>query len=135
MTSLCLIVSYSYTKWLFIFRQVHGKVLREPLRGGWEWHCHCKPCDPQDAFWTRAVRGPWAALTSPKRGSATSKFVEGEGWVSPFGDTLLGGGASEEGIQREKPRRGRSGTGFVCHGVGGWIFFDIVNICPLFLID
>ncbi|HAM52262.1 MAG TPA: hypothetical protein DCP92_16790 [Nitrospiraceae bacterium] len=37
----------------------------------------------------------------------------GEGWVAPFGDSLSGGGASEGGFQRGKPRRGRSGTVFV----------------------
>jgi len=39
--------------------------------------------------------------------------------VSPFGDTLLGGGASEEGIQRGKPRRGRGGTAFALRGDTG----------------
>jgi len=43
----------------------------------------------------------------------------GEGWVSPFGDTFYGGGASEGGVQRGKPRRGRSGTTPCYHGVGG----------------
>ena len=34
------------------------------------------------------------------------------GWVSPPGDSLSGGGASEGGVQGGKPRRGRRGAPF-----------------------
>jgi len=40
--------------------------------------------------------------------------------VSPLGDSLIGGGASEGGIQGGKPRRGRRGTPFAHPALKGW---------------
>ena len=60
----------------------------------------------------RAVREPWTALTLPQKRLRDNQtpLAEKDGFPR-FGDSLYGGGASEGGIQRGKPRRGRSGTG------------------------
>ena len=52
-------------------------------------------------------QGPHALAA---RSAAPLKRVGG--WVSPPGDSLFGGGASEGGVQGGKPRRGRRGTPF-----------------------
>jgi len=47
-----------------------------------------------------------ARLSSPKRGSTPMTAMRGEGWVSPVGDSLLGGGASDEGSPEGETKAG-----------------------------
>ena len=58
--------------------------------------------------------GAVGSATLPQKRLRRIQFYRGgEGWVAPFGDSFFGGGASEGGFQRGKPRRGRSGAVFV----------------------
>jgi len=67
---------------------------------------------------TRGHRG-WLALRCTALSSAPlCRFIPAH--VSPLGDSLIGGGASEGGIQGGKPRRGRRGTPFAHPALKGW---------------
>jgi hypothetical protein len=65
----------------------------------------------------RAHRGPWCARSSPRGPTHLASASEPNrisvgGWVSPLGDSLSGGGGSEEEFQGGKPSRGRRGAPF-----------------------
>ena len=84
----------------------------EPLRGGWVGNRQCKARDPLGRTGGRGAR----FTLPPKEAPPHCQRSRWRRMGVPLWGFLEGGGASEGGVQRGTPRRGRSGTVFAPGG-------------------